>query len=150
MGKLLRRRFLKVLTILGCATISSFPALLHAEQARPIVANAGPLQENKVITLSDSGLAPSTLQMKLNDSIVFFFNDTKDSDTSVEIRFNQSTMHCASSNMKIQDDGTVRSIHPFGPRTFVSTCFHEKGKYQYTIGGLTRFPQGLQGIIVVD
>ena len=112
--------------------------------------SAIPDSNNQIIKLTDKGIVPDHLSMKLDDSIVFLLNDTTDSLTTLEIAFGEKHMHCQGGNMLAGPDGTSRSVRPFGPRDFASTCFHEPGDYSYTVFGLKPGPTGLKGTIHVE
>ncbi len=105
---------------------------------------------NRIIRLTDHGLDPANITMKKEDSIVFFVNDTSESLTTLEIDFGDKPTHCGSANLKIEADGKVRSIRPFGPNDFSSTCFHAQGNYPVKIYGLKSNPQGVQTSIKVE
>jgi hypothetical protein len=109
-----------------------------------------PESQNQIVKLSDRGIEPSVLHMKKEDSIAFFLNDSTDSLVTLAINFGKLPAHCSSSNMKIGDDGMIRSTRPVGPKDFASTCFHDRGTYNYTVYGLKGDPQGVEGSIVVE
>jgi hypothetical protein len=88
--------------------------------------------------------------MKRDDSIAFFLNDSTDSLATLEVKFGARAAHCASANMKIGDDGVIRSVRPIGPKDFASTCFHDQGTYEYTVFGLGKDTHGVKGTIVVE
>lgn len=108
------------------------------------------VQFNRLVKLTDRGLQPKTLNMKLDESILFFLNDTTESLATIEIDFGKKPTHCASSNLKIDKDGVIRSSRPYGPKDFASICFHDRGSYPFTIYGLKTSPQGVQGTIIVE
>ena len=108
------------------------------------------ISQSRLISITDKGLQPETLKVRTEDSIVFFLNNTSDSLATMAIEFGNRVTHCASSNMKIQDAGTVESLKPFAPRDFASTCFHEPGSYKVTVYGLRSYPQGIQGTVIVE
>lgn len=108
------------------------------------------VQFNRLVKLTDRGLQPKALNMKLDESILFFLNDTTESLATIEIDFGKKPTHCASSNLKIDQDGVIRSSRPYGPKDFASVCFHDRGNYPFTIYGLKESPQGVRGSIVVE
>lgn len=118
--------------------------------AEQLPTNNVPDSHNQVIVLSDRGISPSPLHMKISDSIVFVLNDTKESLATVVFDFGKKQMHCSGSNLEVGDDGTIRSKRPFGPRDFASTCFHEKGEYKLTVYGLAARPSGITSTIFVE
>jgi len=108
-----------------------------------------PESRNKVISLGSSGISPSVLEMKPDDGIVLFLNDSADALVTLDLNFGKHATHCASDNLKIGDDGVIRSTQPIAPKDFATACFHDPGTYSYTIYGLKQAPQGLKGSIVV-
>ena len=109
-----------------------------------------PESQNQIINISDEGLRPAQLTMKKEDSIAFFLNDSNDALVTLAINFGALATHCSSGNLKIGDDGVIRSTKPVAPKDFASTCFHERGTYEYTVFGLSKDPQGVKGSIVVE
>ncbi len=105
---------------------------------------------NQIIKLTDSGLVPSSLKIKKEDSIVFFLNDTDSSLTSLAIEFGNKSTHCGGGKLQTGKDGKVSSIRPFGPNDFTSTCFHETGEYPVKVYGLKANPKGIQSVIYVE
>ena len=82
--------------------------------------------------------------------MLFFLNQTKDSLTTFELHYSGHHTHCASTNLKIGDDGVVRSVRPFGPRDFASACFNDKGTYKLKVYGLKKNPSGSTATIIVE
>ena len=74
--------------------------------------------------------------MKVEDSILFFLNSSKDSLATIEIESLGKATHCSSSNLQIALDHEVRSQRPIGPRDFATVCFHDRGTYLYRVNGL--------------
>jgi hypothetical protein len=133
------------------ALLFGSPIVSEAQEAEPQrFLSTVPDSKNQIIKLNDKGLSPQRLEMRLQDSIVFLLNDSSDSLLTVEIDFGKRHMHCAGSNTQAGSDGKIRSIRPFGPRDFASTCFHEPGEYRYTVYGLERHPEGVTGTIIVQ
>jgi hypothetical protein len=118
----------------------------EAEQASSVSARG----ESRVITITDSGISPSLLKMRIDDSIVFFVNSTEDSLLTLSLKFGPHATHCASSNLSIQGDGEITSTTPIAPKDFANACFHDAGSYTYTIFGLKNAPAGLKGTILVQ
>lgn len=109
-----------------------------------------PDSRNRIIKLTDKGIVPAQITMKQEDSIVFFVNDTSGSLTTLEIDFGKKPSHCGSGRLITTDDGKVRSVRPFGPNDFSSTCFHEKGDYPFKVFGLKSNPKGVESVIHVQ
>ncbi len=108
-----------------------------------------PVSSNGVIKLGDAGLSPSVLEMRREDSLVLFLNDSAESLVTLQINFGTHASHCASENLTIGPDGVIRSSVPIAPKDFATACFHDPGSYSYTAFGLKRSPGGAQGTIVV-
>jgi hypothetical protein len=117
---------------------------------KPVAAAPVLESQNQMIKLTDRGIEPQILRMKVEDSIAFFFNDSADSLVTLALDFKGLATHCASQNMKIGDDGVIRSVRPVGPKDFASTCFHERGTYSFTVFGLKGDQKGLEGRIIVE
>lgn len=109
-----------------------------------------PESKNQIIKLGQRGLDPEILRMRREDSIVFFFNNTDDALVSLEVDFGEHRSHCSSSNMRLENAGKLRSTRPFGPNDFSSMCFHDAGRYAFTIYGLPSKPAGAKGEIIVE
>lgn len=112
--------------------------------------NSPPESQHQVVSVTDNGIEPTALTMKKEDSIAFLLNNTSDALINVEIDFGKHTTHCASGNLKIGEDGVIRSTKPVPPKDFASVCFHDRGTYNYTVYGLPKGPSGLKGSIVVE
>lgn len=108
-----------------------------------------PESQNQVIKITDRGLEPRSLEMKKEDRIAFFLNDSTDSLVTLELDFGSHASHCATENLKINENGMVRSIKPIAPKDFATTCFHDSGSYSFTVFGVKGSPQGLRGSIIV-
>jgi len=145
-------RFLIPLASLSLLTLAS-PALGESaptpEQSDSKIRSA-PDSRNQIVTFSDEGIDPLTLHTTKSDSIVFFLNSTTDSLTTIEIDYGDRRMHCASSALKLGEDGKIRSVKPFGPRTFTSACFPDRGSYKVTVYGLKGDGAGTSGTIIVE
>lgn len=139
---------MKKLILIGIIIFST-ASICHAEDAPPLVTKI-PDSKNQIIKLEDTGIEPISLQMKKEDSIVFFLNSSTDSLATIEIDYGNHTTHCASSNLQINKNGTVTSVRPIEPRNFASVCFHEEGRYPFKIFGLKSKPQGIFAEIVVE
>ena len=105
---------------------------------------------NRIIKLTDAGLSPKELVMKQSDGIMFFLNASSDSLATLEIDYHGKKTHCASANLEMDPNGVVRSTRPFGPRDFASVCFPDKGRYDLTVYGLRKSPQGIKSTVVVE
>jgi len=106
--------------------------------------------QGRMITVTDGGIQPLSVTIKKGDGIAFFLNDTKDSLLTLDINYGKLTTHCASANLSIGEDGTIRSKAPIAPKDFASTCFHDSGTYAFTIYGLKGSPAGVKGSIVIE
>ena len=123
---------------------SSISVLSHAEEAAPQISS------NKIITVTDQGLEPRNLTMKIEDSIVFLLNQTNNSQMKIKVDFNGKETHCASSNLIVTKNRDVASAKPILPQDFALFCFHAKGSYPFKVSGVKGAPQGLSGNINVE
>jgi hypothetical protein len=133
------------------STLILVVSLLYLPQQGIAENSASPLAEsqNQVIKVTDKGLEPALLEMKKEDRIAFIINDSRESLLTLSLNFGSHAAHCASENLQINDDGSIRSVKPIAPKDFATTCFHDPGTYPYTVYGIPSFPQGLKGSIVV-
>jgi hypothetical protein len=113
------------------------------------VTSAIPESQSQIIKITEKGLEPTSIEMGTEDGVAFFLNDTTDSLVTVDVNANGVKTHCASANMKIGEDGSVRSSAPIAPKDFASTCFHKSGTYEFTVHGLKNNPEGIKGSIIV-
>jgi len=124
--------------------------ILETTCAEDLSSSLSPAESyNKVITISDAGIEPKVLTMRKEDRIAFFLNNSSESLITLSLSFGKNATHCASENLKIGDDGNVRSTRPIAPKDFATTCFHDPGTYSYTVYGVKNAPKGLQGSIQV-
>jgi len=137
--------------LLSCAAFAAPLAAGGAEPSTPETAvRLTPDSRNQIMKFTEDGLSPQALTTNKADSIVFFLNQTNDSLTTLEIDYGGKRMHCASSALKLGDDGRIRSARPFGPRSFASACFPDTGSYKVTVYGLKHNPLGVSGTITVE
>ena len=129
---------------------SPVQAAKESPVVKPDSVTVVPDSRNQIIKFTDSGIEPSELRMKREDSIAFFLNDSKDSLATVQIEFGDKHTHCASGNLSVIEGGKLTSIRPFGPNDFSTTCFHDPGTYEFTVFGLRPNPKGLKGKIIVE
>ena len=141
--------FALILILSPSFAISSLAENKAAKQAPNSIISI-PDSRNRIIKLTDKGIVPAQITMKQEDSIVFFVNDTSGSLTTLEIDFGKKPSHCGSGRLITTDDGKVRSVRPFGPNDFSSTCFHQKGDYPFKVYGLKSNPKGVESIIHVQ
>lgn len=142
------RKLLFLPSLLLCAVLVYLPTYgsVEAEEDRASVLPG----QGQIITVSDAGVQPKTLTLKKGDGIAFILNDTSDSLITVDLTYGKHTTHCASSNLKIGEDGMIRSKEPIPPKEFASTCFHDSGTYAFTVYGSKGSPAGIVGTIVVE
>lgn len=105
---------------------------------------------NKIIKLTDHGLEPKQLEMKPEDMVLFFLNDSTESLVTVEVDYGKKTMHCSGGNLKAGEDGVIRSVRPFGPKDFATVCFHDPGNYKIKVFGLKNNPKGIESTVLVE
>ena len=103
----------------------------HADDAAPLG-----VTNNKLIKFTDSGIVPPSLQMKRDDGLVFFLNNTSKSYLTIEIDYAEHHKHCATTNLELSDDGIARSKRPIPPQDFALVCFPDSGNYELKVAGL--------------
>lgn len=106
--------------------------------------------EKETVKISNAGMIPQTLTLKLLDSSVFFINTTPDSLITLDADFGKRRVHCASSNMKYTPEGHMRSSEPIGPKDFALMCFPEKGIYTITAYGVAGSKKPITGRVIVE
>lgn len=109
-----------------------------------------PESKNQTMRMTDEGIFPDTLTLRPEDSVVFLLNDTSDSLLNFELSFGEHVTHCNGGILRAQEHGKVRSTRPLEPRNFVTTCFHEKGRYPIVVYGLKNHPKGITANVVVE
>jgi len=92
--------------------------------------------EKEIVKLTDRGIDPQTIILKTMDSSVFFVNVTKDSLITLNVDYGKHRLHCASSNMKFDSNGVMKTLRPIGPQDFAIMCFPEQGTYTVSVQGL--------------
>ena len=110
------------------------------------------LREDAVIEISDKGLNPENLDMKVRQGILFFYNATKSSQIKFEIDFGKNKMACYSSatpNLAFTEDGKLASTRSVLPGNFASTCFPTIGTYAFRVFGVEGHKGPIQGKITV-
>lgn len=129
---------------------SSFALLVYpaSAQADNSQAATSPMQ-NQMVKITDSGLEPSTIEMRKEDRIVFFVNDSKESLVTLNLTFGARATHCASENLRIGEDGSVQSVKPIPPKDFAATCFHDLGSYPFSVSGIQGSSKSFKGTIIV-
>jgi hypothetical protein len=145
-------RFIRCLVWGVGVGVLAYPPSLRSAEPPPAEKNVriAPDSRNQIVTLTDQGLDPLTLRTNKSDSIIFFLNSTTDSLTTIEIDYGEKRMHCASGSLKLDNDGKIRSTRPFGPRTFTSACFPDRGTYTVTVHGLPPPRTAASGTIIVE
>jgi len=131
------------------AFLLSFVSVAVSAFADNVKSATTPDAQSHMIKITDKGLEPATLEMRKEDRITFFVNDSVESLVTLDLNFGKHSTHCSSGNLKIGDDGVIRSVKPIGPKDFATTCFHDPGSYSFTIYGVKNAPRGLKGTIIV-
>lgn len=145
------RRFLFLPSCLLPIVLLYLPSQSISEVSADLDSSLPPVgTQAQMIVVNDKGLTPSNLTISKKERIAFFLNDTKESLITLDVQFGSNTTHCASENLKIHEDGNVRSIKPISPKDFATTCFHDAGKYPFVVRGVGASPEGLKGIITVE
>ena len=103
----------------------------------------------EIVKLSAAGLEPQRIVLPEFDSSVFFLNTTRDGLASLVVDFGKKRAHCASANMKFNDQGTMMTVKAIGPRDFAILCFPEPGEYPITAQGLDGTTKKYTGTVVV-
>ena len=109
-----------------------------------------PESNGHIITITDQGPSPLTMKMSKDDKMAFFLNDTSDALLTISVEYQEHATHCSSENMKINENGSIRSTEPIAPKDFASSCFHDRGTYSFTVMGLKNQPQGVRGSIIIE
>ena len=108
------RTYLALPSLILCGVLCYMPTSgLSADEQLPSFTL--PESQNQIIKISDVGLLPKTLEMKKEDGIVFFLNDSTDALITIDLDFGKSATHCASEN------GTSHRSEGFCKRMF-SRC----------------------------
>lgn len=121
-----------------------------ASQAEPVHSSMPPESTGHIITITDQGASPLTMRMSKDDKMAFFLNDTSDSLITISVEYHEHATHCSSGNLKINENGNIRSTEPIAPKDFASSCFHDRGTYSFTVMGLKNQPQGVRGSIIIE
>lgn len=143
------RSYLFLPSLILCTVLCYLPTYGTSQAEQPEIGRV-PDSQSQVIRLSDAGVAPLTLKMKRDDKVAFFLNDSSDSLVTLELSFGKHATHCASSNLQINDDGSITSVKPIAPKDFASSCFHEPGTYTFTVYGLKGSAEGIKGSIIIE
>jgi len=140
------------LTVLGAVSITISASVVGEEMStlNNGATRQAPDSRNQIVKLTDRGIEPPVLTTNKSDSIVFFLNATTDSLATIEIDYKDKRMHCASSALALGEDGKIRSVRPFGPRSFTSACFPDRGSYTVTVYGLNGKAERASGTIIVE
>lgn len=104
---------------------------------------------NKIVKITDSGITPKTISIGKRGSLLFFYNETRNSLVNVEVDYGDRKVFCSTGKMMMGKDGVVRSKEPFSPRSFATVCFPDAGSYKLTAYGVAGFPSGLSSTIEV-
>ena len=140
-----KRRLLHVLVFIA------WPVFLCAEVAPEAVSKILPVAPavKEIVKLTEGGFLPATLSLRKLDGSVFFLNATPDSLLTLQVDFRGHKTHCASPNLKIGEDGVIRSVKPIGPKDFALMCFPEIGTYKVTVEGVRGMASPVSGTIAV-
>ena len=136
-------------SILLCLVLLYLPNPVSSEIAPDTLPPASNIQ-GQMIVITDSGLEPRDITISREERVAFFVNNSKESLITIEVDFGKNTTHCASKNLEITEDGKVRSIKPVAPKDFATTCFHESGRYPFTVNGIQGQADGVRGTITVQ
>ena len=106
--------------------------------------------ESVAYPITEQGFRQSTLTLAPDQGLVFFLNQTTSRSLTVDIDFGGTKKHCWSENMRDGGNGHIVTARPLVPGDFVTACFPERGRYQVRVSGLSGFPRGVTGQIVVE
>ena len=133
------------------------PLLIGLCALAPLAAHAGDdhlhsdlTPEKEVVKITRKGPVPPKLVLTKVDSSVFFVNATADDLLTISIDFGSHKPHCASSNMKYDEKGIIRSNKPIAPKDFAIACFPEPGTYEVEIAGLNGGRETSKAIVVSE
>ena len=99
--------------------------------------NDVPAMSKKVIvSIRDEGLSNHALNLGEKEGSVFFFNDSSSENITLSIAWGNRAAHCASENLKLDQDGSLHTIRPMKRKDFSVVCFPESGEYNYVVKGL--------------
>jgi len=90
------------------------------------------IAEKKIVTISQDRIEPNEIILTKADSSVFFYNNTLKENIEIKIDVTGKTLHCASSNLKVDGD-FLSSSEPIKPKDFALTCFPDKGEYAFDV-----------------
>jgi hypothetical protein len=145
-------RSVYMLSLLYTLCTFFFPVSLYAgapEQSPTDEARPRPNARPQIIKILDSGISQKELIMNSTDSVVFFYNDTKDELVALEIDFGSNEVHCSSAVVIVKKPGLARTRKPFGPKEFASTCFHDAGVYPFKVFGSSSKSKVYSGVVKV-
>ena len=143
------RSFLFLPSFVLAAVLCVLPTY-YTSQAEPVTPSMPPESTGHIITITDQGASPLTMRMSKDDKMAFFLNDTSDALLTISIEYHEHATHCSSGNMRINENGNIRSTEPIAPKDFASSCFHDRGTYSFTVMGLRNQPQGVRGSIIIE
>lgn len=130
-----------------CAESSATPPAAEPSTAERFIDHAADL----VLEISDAGLVTPKLQMKMRQGMLFLYNNTEGALLTLDVDFGEKALSCFSSvtpNLEFKGQHLV-STRPIPPGDFASTCFPGTGEYPLKVYGLSKFPGGVSGKIVV-
>jgi hypothetical protein len=91
---------------------------------------------NKMLSVTDRGSDPGSIELERRGSLVFFRNGTSDSLVRVEVDYGARRAYCSTGRMAMGEDGTVRSRVPLQPGGFATVCFPDPGTYPVRFFGV--------------
>ena len=105
--------------------------------------------ENSSLSSKDTGVSNKSLKLDEKDGSVFFFNDSNSDEVTLSIDWGKRAAHCASENLKLEENGSLHTVSPMKKKDFCVVCFPESGEYNYVVAGLSS-ADGKKGSIHVD
>lgn len=127
---------LSLVLIIFCL-VTTFPQSGFAHDEQELKVDSA---EKFVIKVTEKGFEPPTLKLTHEDSSVFVVNSSKSSLLTLSMDFKGKKTHCASSNMRLSDEGILKSSEPIAPKDFALFCIPEKGEYDLIADGVSSKP----------
>jgi len=137
-----------ILSILASILVSSSVSLatesLVTEEA-PAAMTPG---DKEIVLITKNGFSPNKISVEQSSSL-FFLNATNSSKFHISLTLNKSELHCWTKNLQRNDDGTLSSVEPVGPKDFSLLCFPTKGEFEVQVKGVGDFNKSFSTFVEV-